>query len=695
MYTIYADGDLLYSPNLVGEGYAALNPKLEMELNKAGSLSFKMPETNVMYDKLKKLKTTITVLQDGEEIFRGRVVNDERDFYNRKDVYCEGELSFLLDSVQRPYSFQGSIPDLFKRFLNTHNGQVESDRRFTIGEVTVKDSNNYVNRSNSNYSNTFDELSGKLIKTHGGYLRTRLQGGVRYLDYVEEYGKKSSQKIEFGVNLLDITEYIDAGDIFTVLIPVGAEQKDKDGNVTGRLTIADVNGGRDYIEDAIAISLFGRIWKVNNWDDVTIASNLLAKGREYLNTGIKEAVSLSIKAADLHTLGVDVEYIKLGDYVEVVSLPHKLDEDFLCSKVSLYLAEPNKSEYTFGVVSDSFTQAVANNQSSVMGSIDDLSGKVNETSNFLLDAVAYATSMLTGSLGGYKLTEFDEDGKWLRDLYMDSPDKDTAKNLIQFNMNGIGFSSNGYAGPYKSAWTIDGRFVANFITSGEMQANRVRGGILQSNNYKEGAAGVKFDMDNGILDANKFNLSDYLNYDGSKIQEGEQGVPFTIGGWQIKRAYPDGDLALYWDTVETQENGIGAKGPWVVWGGWNQQDAFNPENYKFVVTRDGVCKAMEWLTGSKAELKDNIQEYDRSGLEQVLNTTVYTYVLKNQDHVWRNTGEHIGFVIGDGYPLSPDLLDSQGGNIDMYRAIGVAYKAIQELNDKIEDLERRIKNEQY
>lgn len=121
-----------------------------------------------------------------------------------------------------------------------------------------------------------------------------------------------------------------------------------------------------------------------------------------------------------------------------------------------------------------------------------------------------------------------------------------------------------------------------------------------------------------------------MNFDAREIEQGEQGIPFKLGGWQIKRAYYDGQLAEYWDTVFIQTNGIGATGPWVVWGGWNQEDAFNPENYKFVVTRDGVCKAMEWLTGSKAELNDNIQEYDRSDLEQVLNTAVYTYVWKHR-----------------------------------------------------------------
>ena len=154
MYTIYADGEALYSPHLVNDGYGVISPKLTVELNKSGSLSFILPPSNVMYDSIQKLKTIITVMQDNEEIFRGRVLHDEKDFYNRKNVYCEGELSFLLDSIQRPYTFQGDIPALFRKFINNHNEQVETEKQFTVGNITVTDPNNYINRENSGYSNT-------------------------------------------------------------------------------------------------------------------------------------------------------------------------------------------------------------------------------------------------------------------------------------------------------------------------------------------------------------------------------------------------------------------------------------------------------------------------------------------------------------------------------------------------------------
>lgn len=372
MYTIYADGKALYAPNLANEGYGVLSPKLTVELNKVGSLTFILPPNNVMYDSIQKLKTIITVYQDTEEVFRGRVLHDEKDFYNRKNVYCEGELSFLLDSVQRPYSFTGDIPELFIKFINAHNEQVEKEKQFNVGSITVTDPNSYINRENSNYSNTLDEINAKLLDTHGGYIRPRLTDGQRYIDLVAEYGKVNSQVIEFGLNMLDISEYISADNVFTVLIPLGAEQQDADGNNTGRLTIASVNSGKDYIEDANAIALFGRIWKVQTWDDVTVAANLLTKGNAFLQSGIEMAVSLSIKAVDLHLLNVNTERIKLGDYIRVVSLPHKLDKYFLCSKIVIDLVNADKTEFTLGVTFTAMTEKQINSSKTIQQSVSDV-----------------------------------------------------------------------------------------------------------------------------------------------------------------------------------------------------------------------------------------------------------------------------------------------------------------------------------
>ena len=462
MYTVYADGEIIYSPLLAAnDGYAFVSAKVIRELNKAGSFRFTMPPNNVAYGKINKLAMIISVvssdnpmyvlknadktsegpatsipttviyggatvdpatgkitlasplnregsssseicsnykqypyfygdLKDGtedstvyrftsasytvstgsitfrmysytyysqtfeksvqsKELFHGRLLNTEKDFYKRQKAVCEGELAYLVDSIQRPYDYAGDLPELFKQYINNHNEQVDEEKKFAIGEITVSDSNNYVHYSSTVYPNTLNEIKEKLINTHGGYLRTRISESKKYIDYVTKPGKTNSQVIEFGTNLLDITEYITAENVFTVLIPLGERQKDSSGNETGRLTIAEVNDGKDYIESETGIKLFGRITKTHEWDDVTDANNLLKKGKVYLDDGISMSVSLKVKAVDLHLINVNTEIISEGDEVRVVSPPHGIDTYFLCTKIEIDLLTPDNSVYEFGV----------------------------------------------------------------------------------------------------------------------------------------------------------------------------------------------------------------------------------------------------------------------------------------------------------------------------------------------------------
>lgn len=392
MYTISIDGKTMYAPNIANEGYSVLNPKLTMELNKSGSLEFTLPPNNVMYDQIQKLKSIVQVYDGNEEIFRGRVLHDEKGFYKRKQVYCEGELAFLLDSVQRVYSYSGSLEGLFRKYISNHNEQVEETKQFRVGQITVTDKNNYVHYSSIQYPNTWDELNEKLIKTHGGYVRTRLaSNGIRYIDYIEDYETVSPQIIEFGINLLDISEYIKADDVFTILIPLGATQAE-----TGeRLTISSVNSGKDYIVDQSAVNLFGYIWKTNVWENVTQANNLLSKGRQFLAKGVQMSVSLTMKAVDLHLVNVNTNRIKVGDHVRVVSLPHDLDRLFQCTKIILDMVDPKKSEYEFGVTFTSMTDMQVNDQKGNQSNsavIQDIAYQARNTAN---EASAKVDAMVT------------------------------------------------------------------------------------------------------------------------------------------------------------------------------------------------------------------------------------------------------------------------------------------------------------
>jgi len=69
-----------------------------------------------------------------------------------------------------------------------------------------------------------------------------------------------------------------------------------------------------------------------------------------------------------------------------------------------------------------------------------------------------ATNWLTSS-GGYVVAVKNSDGSWKELLFLDTPSTSTAKKVLRINENGMGFSREGVKGPYRQAWTLDGKLV--------------------------------------------------------------------------------------------------------------------------------------------------------------------------------------------------------------------------------------------
>lgn len=105
-------------------------------------------------------------------------------------------------------------------------------------------------------------------------------------------------------------------------------------------------------------------------------------------------------------------------------------------------------------------------------------------------------------------------------LILDTLPKENAKNVWRFGLGGIGFSSNGYKGPFETAMTMDGRINADFITTGTLDASRITTGILKSANYKAGVSGMSINLASGVIDTAKFkvNASGEVTATGGKVR---------------------------------------------------------------------------------------------------------------------------------------------------------------------------------
>jgi len=388
MYQIYCDNTLLYDPR--DESGPILSGKVSLAVNATGELTFTLPPMHKGIDLIRKLSSVVQVYDGGELLYEGRVLDSRADMYHTVTYTCEGTLAYLLDSIQRPKAYHNLTPSSYlSDKIAQHNGQVEAGKRFVLGTVQ-KQAMNYDAREDNQYTNTLNTIMDKLVDSNGGYLRVRKQDDTRYLDYLESYGRTSGQVIRFGENILDLTEHISAADVLTVLIPLGKAEEAEDGEKGRRLTIESVNGGRDYLEDPEAIALYGRIVGTQTWDDVTVAANLKAKGLEYLANARNLSATIELTAIDLHLVDVDIDRIKLGDMIRVVSPPHRLDKYMMVSKREYNLVNPQEDKIVLGDTMAALTEKQVALQKSVekqkgaaasveevRGSVHALAGEVN------------------------------------------------------------------------------------------------------------------------------------------------------------------------------------------------------------------------------------------------------------------------------------------------------------------------------
>lgn len=382
MYRVYCDDKLLHDTHI--EELKLINPKLDLEVNKTGSFTFTIYPSHPYFGMLKKLKSEIKVFQNEELIFRGRILDDAEGFKNERQVTCEGELAFLLDSSQRPYEFKGDIPKLFTRFIDAHNAQVEEKKRFKVGKITVKDKNGYISRSDTQYLSTYDSIFKKLINTHGGYLNIRHELDGVYIDYLEDFTKQNAQDIELRRNILGLNMKTKGSEIATAIIPLGAkikmeqpEETTEAGPIEGnqqveerRLTIESVNDGKDYVYNAEAVERFGWIYKVATWDDVTLPENLLRKANEELATAFLYEKSVEISAVDLSGTNKNIAAFRIGTYNKVVTDIHGLNEFLLVKKLSLNLTNPKGDKLTLGKTYQSLTEQDKDNGDKLGNIID-------------------------------------------------------------------------------------------------------------------------------------------------------------------------------------------------------------------------------------------------------------------------------------------------------------------------------------
>lgn len=343
LFKVYVDGSLFYHPNL--SKLAITEAQIQEDAENIDSLKLSAPFIHPYLTSIKPMASVIVCKKGNDVVFEGRALDDGSDFYNTHSWTCESCLAYLKDTIQPPFSYKGTLKGLLEYFISIHNKNVEEQKRFTIGNVTVKDDNDYISYSNSEYSCTMDAIKNKLINTHGGYIQVRYTSTGKYLDYLEDFTTKSVQTVEFGKNLLNVKITKDHTERVTALIPLGAKKKETDEEGTEvetdeRVDITSVNDGKNYVCDEAAIKEIGWIWTSEIWDDVTLPGNLLRIAKARLSDLVKGITSIELTIVDESDTGADIGDIRARMYVECISKPHGIHGTYPLRQQNQRLLEP-------------------------------------------------------------------------------------------------------------------------------------------------------------------------------------------------------------------------------------------------------------------------------------------------------------------------------------------------------------------
>lgn len=414
MYKIFAypfgnpnDKRLIYAPN--NRNALVLSPKLTREVSKGGSLSFTMTRDHEQYESLQKMSTCITVEQDDKEIWRGRVLSHEADWYNRRVIYCEGALSYFNDSAITPFNYEGKLAQFLQHLIDAHNQQCGNMKmkRFELGTVTAALGDlvvHYGDRDSygvgEDYGSTWDIIDKMVLKVYGGYAYCTYNPAtgnnvLNYCDQAFEADRLVNQTIEYGVNLLDFTEKTDTNSLFTRVYPMGSkhtveetkwkwkflwwgkkytESHEERYGISGtdaatinkylpkgysyRLDSSDGDCG--WIQNDAAAQKFGIVSALCEYDTDS-DNDTFAAGVQDLQKNSLMVTSYTVKAVDLRDAGYDKDRLTFASYAHIISKPHSIDVIMLCTKLVEPLDQPDKKEYTFGMTRQTLTdRQVAN-----------------------------------------------------------------------------------------------------------------------------------------------------------------------------------------------------------------------------------------------------------------------------------------------------------------------------------------------
>lgn len=302
-------------------------------------------------------------------------------------------------------------------------------------------------------------------------------------------GINSGVTVRYGKNMVDVTREMDNSERYNAVAPywTGSVTDAETGESTEETVILSNDTGYIKGTNVSGIPVIVELDLSGEFDEKPTSAQLQARALQFLNDNTPWVPKDNIS----------VNFVQLWQTTEYENVAI-LQRVSLCDTVSVYYPEiglvaSNQKiiKVVYDVLLERYNEMeIGEPSTSLANNITDAlkdqyekdleeAKKDSLTFGVLQAAINHATELICGGLGGHVVFNLNADGEPQEILIMDTDDILTAVHVIRINQNGIGFSSNGYNGPFNTAWTIDGAFNAAFITAGTISANLIKGGTLK------------------------------------------------------------------------------------------------------------------------------------------------------------------------------------------------------------------------
>lgn len=297
---------------------------------------------------------------------------------------------------------------------------------------------------------------------------------LRYIDIVTlaDYGKQSSQTIEFGRNLLDYTKHFDATGIVNALYPYGAETED---NLYADIMERIVG---NPIQNDSSISAYGRRARSVVFDTDSVAT-LNALAASYLSRYSQPHIELEITAVDLGSIVPLIDEFLIGDSVRVIAPIYAIDQWLYITHMDVDLLNPanNRIRLTDILRNVSLTSQV-NSQASEIKELPSPYSVLEAAKN-------NALRILEGTDGGLITFVLNNDDQIIEQVIANNLDINQATKAWRWMLGGLAYLHRTY--PSDSwqvgiAMTMDGQIVADFITTGSLTASVMQTNVISAIN---------------------------------------------------------------------------------------------------------------------------------------------------------------------------------------------------------------------